>query len=310
MKLSVVATLYRSAPYIDEFYQRATLAAREAVGKDYEILLVNDGSPDASLPAAIAIAEADDHVVVVDLSRNFGHHKAMMTGLAHADGEMVFLLDSDLEEKPEWLQPFLAQLEQDGNDVVYGVQRTRKGGVFERWTGSVFYKLMRAMSHVDMPQDMVTARLMSRRYVAALIRHEEREIDIGGLWVITGFDQRPQLVDKSSTSDTSYTIGKRIDLFVSSLTSFSSFPLVLIFYVGVSIFTLSMAYSVYLVIGRMVTNAPVSGWTSLIVSIWLLGGTIIAFLGVIGLYLSKMLSEVKRRPYTIVRNIYGRDRPR
>ncbi len=139
---------------------------------------------------------------------------------------------------------------------------------------------------------------------------EEREVDIGGLWVITGFEQRAYLVDKLSTSDTSYTFGKRINLFVNSVTSFSTFPLVLIFYVGVSIFTLSMLYILFLVLGRLITNEPVSGWTSLIVSMWLLGGTIIAFLGVIGLYLSKMFAEVKRRPYTIVRNIYGRDRPR
>ena len=103
MKLSIVATLYQSAPYIIEFHQRASAAAKQIVGNDYEIVLVNDGSPDNSLEVAVQLTETDSHVVVVDLSRNFGHHKAMMTGLAHTKGDRVFLLDSDLEEEPEWL---------------------------------------------------------------------------------------------------------------------------------------------------------------------------------------------------------------
>lgn len=309
MKLSVVATLFRSAPYIAEFHRRASAAAREAAGDDYEILLVNDGSPDDSLDRAVALSEADERVVVVDLSRNFGHHKAMMTGLAYARGDLVFLVDSDLEERPEWLGPFLARLRRDRCDVVYGVQRSRKGGWFERWSGALFYRLMRALSSVDMPADMVTARLMTRRYVRALLLHEEREVDIGGLWAITGFDQRPHTVDKASTSETTYTLGHRVAVLVNSLTSFSSAPLVLIFHVGVAISLASFLYLLVVVGTWLLTSEPVSGWTSLIVSVWLLGGTIIAFLGVIGLYLSKMFTEVKRRPYTIVRNVYGRDRP-
>ena len=98
MKLSIVATLYQSADYVIAFHHRASAAARQLVGDDYEIILVNDGSPDNSLDLAVILTEIDDHVVVVDLSRNFGHHKAMMTGLAHATGEQVFLIDSDLEE--------------------------------------------------------------------------------------------------------------------------------------------------------------------------------------------------------------------
>lgn len=106
MKLSIVATLYQSAPHIKEFYVRVSAVAQQLVGDDYEIVLVNDGSPDDSLDIAIQLTDTDDHVVVVDLSRNFGHHKAMMTGLAYAKGEQVFLIDSDLEEEPEWLISF------------------------------------------------------------------------------------------------------------------------------------------------------------------------------------------------------------
>src|SRR5687767_15043180 len=118
MHLSVVTTLFHSAAHLDEFYTRATRAA-ELVHSDYEIILVHDGSPDESLNIALRIHQCDPHVRVIDLARNFGHHKAMMTGLEHARGELVFLLDSDLEEEPEWLQEFHRTLRQEKADVVY-----------------------------------------------------------------------------------------------------------------------------------------------------------------------------------------------
>ena len=308
MKLSVVATLYQSAPYLEAFHRRVGEAAQAVAADDYEIVLVNDGSPDDSLDRAIALAGHDAKVVVVDLSRNFGHHKAMMTGLAHADGERVFLIDSDLEEDPAWLRPFTTQLERERCDVVYGVQQRRKGGWFERWSGGLYYRLIPLLSGIDLPRDMVTARLMTRRYVDALLRHEEREVDIGGLWAITGFAQRPCVVTKESTSETTYTLWHRGAVMVNSITSFSNLPLVAIFYIGVAIFCIAASYTAVLVVQWAFLAQPVDGWTSLIVSIWLLGAMIISFLGIIGIYLAKMFSEVKRRPYTIVREVYGRTR--
>ena len=176
MKLSIVTTLYRSAPYLAEFHQRAASVARDLVADDYEIVLVNDGSPDESLALAVELTQADPHVTVIDLSRNFGHHKAMMTGLAHAQGELVFLIDSDLEEEPEWLLYFAKQMTQDECDVVYGVQEQRKGGWVERWSGHWFYVLFNALTGLQLPRSVVTARLMTRRYVNALLRHGEREL--------------------------------------------------------------------------------------------------------------------------------------
>lgn len=306
VRLSIVATLYRSAAYVDEFHRRASEAARHVAGDSYEIVLVNDGSPDESLESALRIARGDARLVVVDLSRNFGHHKAMMTGLSYAEGERVFLIDSDLEESPEWVVPFAEQLERERCDVVYGVQQARKGGWFERWSGRLYYKLMPAISELDLPENMVTARLMTRRYVDALLLHEEREVDIGGLWAATGFVQRPHAVVKTSTSETTYTMAHRTALLVNAITSFSNVPLVAIFYVGIVIFVLAGLYATVVVAQWIWLDKPVSGWTSLIVSVWLLGAMMISFLGVIGIYLAKMFSEIKRRPYTIVREVHGR----
>jgi putative glycosyltransferase len=304
MKLTIVATLYQSSPYITEFHQRSSAIAKQFVGEDYEIVLVNDGSPDNSLDLAVQLTESDSHVVVVDLSRNFGHHKAMMTGLAHAKGERVFLIDSDLEEEPECLIAFAEQMQSEHCDVVYGVQEKRKGGWFERCSGQWFYRLFKALTGLALPENIVTARLMTRRYVDALLRHEEREVFMAGLWHITGFDQRPQVVKKHSTSETTYTFRKKMSLLVNSVTSFSNAPLVGIFYIGVLISLIAVIYIGYLSIQWMFLAKPLSGWTSVMASIWLLGGLIISFIGVVGVYLSKIFSETKQRPYTIVRQIY------
>jgi len=308
VKLSIVATLYQSAAHLPEFHRRATAAAQQVVGNDYEIVLVNDGSPDSSLADAVALTEHDQHLVVVDLSRNFGHHKAMMTGLAYARGDRVFLVDSDLEEEPELLITFADQMAIEGCDVVYGVQQTRRGHWIERFLGRSYYWLFKVSAGIDLPRNVITARLMVRRYVDALLLHQEREVVISGLWHLTGFDQRPQLVTKHSSSETTYTARHKASLLINTLTSFSSAPLRGIFTAGVIISTVSATYILYLGVNWFL-SAPASGWTSVMASIWLLGGLIIMFIGVIGIYLSKIFSEVKQRPYTIVREVHGQRRP-
>jgi putative glycosyltransferase len=308
VRLSIVATLYQSAVHLPEFHRRATAAARQVAGDDYEIVLVNDGSPDTSLTDAVALTEHDPHLVVVDLSRNFGHHKAMMTGLSYSKGDLVFLIDSDLEEDPELLISFAEQLERESCDVVYGVQEARRGPWLERFSGPIYYWLFRISVGIDLPRNVVTARLMARRYVDALLLHQEREVVMSGLWHITGFNQRPQIVVKHSLSETTYTTRHKLGLLVNMLTSFSSAPLRGIFFAGMAISTVSTLYITYLVVHWIFTE-PATGWTSLMASIWLLGGLIIMFIGVIGIYLSKVFSEVKQRPYTIVREVHGQRRP-
>ena len=305
MKLSIVATLYQSAPHIGEFHARASKAAKALVSEDYEIILVNDGSPDDSLSIAVTLADTDAHVSVVDLSRNFGHHKAMMTGLDHAVGDLVFLIDTDLEEEPEWLSLFHEALSTGNHDVVYGVQEQRKGGWFERVTGNAFYRLFNALSGIDLPRNVITARLMRQNYVSALLLHREREIMIAGLWQITGFDQKAQQVKKLQSSATTYTLRRKFSLMVNAITAFSNAPLVMIFNVGLTISAFALLYIGYLVYNWAFLARPLSGWTSVMGSIWLLGGLIISFIGVIGIYLAKIFTETKQRPYTIVRQVYG-----
>ncbi|QWD11267.1 glycosyltransferase family 2 protein [Polynucleobacter paneuropaeus] len=306
MKISIVTTLYQSKSYINQFHLRASAVARQLVGDDYEIIFVNDGSPDAGLDLAIKLTEHDLHTVVVDLSRNFGHHKAMMTGLAHARGDLIFLTDSDLEEEPEWLLLFTQLMRSEACDVIYGVQDHRKGGWFERWSGQWFYYIFKSITGLPLPENAVTSRLMTRRYVNALLSHKEREMFMAGLWHITGFDQRPHIIKKSDTSATTYTFTRKMSMLVNAVTSFSNAPLVYIFYVGTSISLFAMAYITYLVIHWIFLAKPIGGWTSLMASIWLLGGLIISFIGVVGIYMAKIFSETKRRPYTIIKQVYAK----
>lgn len=304
MKLSIVATLYQSAPYIIEFCKRATTSAKQLVGDDYEIVLVNDGSPDNSLDVAVNLAKLDSHVTVIDLSRNFGHHKAMMTGLANAVGERVFLIDSDLEEEPEWLLSFDKQMDKDECDVVYGVQEKRKGSFLEKITGYIFYRLFRFFTNVNQPNNIVTTRLMSKRYVTSLLNHQEREVNIGGLWIITGFKQGEQLVKKHASSPTTYSLADKFSHLVNAVTSFSSKPLEITFYFGLFVSLSALTYIFYLIFNYIFVATPPGGYTSIIASIWFFSGLIIFFIGVVGIYVAKVFSEVKQRPYTIIRHIY------
>jgi putative glycosyltransferase len=304
VRLSIVTTMYGSARFIEEFYRRAVEAVAR-VSSSYEFVFVNDGSPDDSLATALRLRDRDPRVRVVDLSRNFGHHKAMMTGLARARGELVFLIDCDLEEDPQWLTSFDEAMTRSGADVIFGVQSSRKGNLFERLTGSLFFHLFNRLLAEPIPANVVTARLMTRRYVQALVQHRDREVCLAGLWVITGFDQRPFEVVKGSRAGSSYTLRRRLSVLVNAVTSFSNRPLIYIFYIGIAVMVLSAVQAAVLVYRSLTHGIGVPGYASLMVSLWFLGGLTIFCLGIIGIYLAKVFTESKDRPYTVIRAEYG-----
>ncbi len=305
MKLSIVTTLYHSAPYLRDFYERCCAAA-EGITDQFEIVLVNDGSPDESLDIALELHEKDRRVRVIDLARNFGQHKAILTGLAHARGELVFSLDSDLEEDPDWLGPFHERMRETGADVVYGVQRKRKGRLFERLSGTIYYAIFRLLSSHHVPANQVAARLMTRRYVKSLIEHRDREVFLAGLWAITGYEQVPVTVDKADKGSSSYSLRMKLGILMDSVTSFSNVPLVLVFYLGMLVTAISVSAAVITFLVKVFFIDFELGWPSLIISIWFLSGLTFSFLGVIGMYLSKIFIETKDRPYTIIRQSYDR----
>jgi putative glycosyltransferase len=299
--------LYNSAPYLEEFHRRLSIEATK-LGQPYEILLVDDGSPDASLDTALKLMERDVKVKVIELSRNFGHHKAMMTGLDHAQGELIFLIDVDLEESPELLGQFHAIMQQGDWDVVYGYQERRKGNAFEHYGGRAAWYLIRKMYSVPIPLNQCTVRLMRRDYVRALVSHRETNTVIGGLWVITGFKQIGTPIRKSSRPIASYTLAHRIATLANGVTSFSTAPLNFMIYFGLLVSGLAFAFGVYVALRKLMYNTA-AGWASLIVSIWFIGGIMILFLGVIGIYISRIFIETKQRPYSLVRKIHQKAAP-
>jgi putative glycosyltransferase len=307
VELSVVTMLYRSERYLAEFHDRVSRVAG-ALTPEYEVVYVDDGSPDDSAARAREILARDRHGVLVELSRNFGHHPAAVAGLAHALGRRVFIVDVDLEEQPEWLSSFSARMEETGADVVYGVSRVRKGTFVRRVLGGAFWKLFNALSDVRVPENPCTVRLMSRRYVDALLTLPDRNLFLAGNYAWLGFRQVPITVEKGLRQSASTYTGRRLAaLFIEAVTSFTSYPLRLIFATGVTTAALAVVAGSALGVYKLLDPEAISlGWSSIILSIWFLGGIIISFLGVIGIYLAKIFNETKGRPLFVVKAVHGR----
>ena len=305
--LSIVTTLYYSENELKEFHVRATRAASE-ITEDFEIVYVNDGCPQQSLQIAREFLRTEPRTVVVDLSRNFGHHRAMMTGLQQSVGRHVFMIDSDLEEQPELLHDYWRALSTTPSaDSVYGIQGNRKGAFFERVSGRIWYLIFALLSSVQYPANGVTARLMTRRYVDALLQFSETELELWGIFALVGFEQKELLVSKGSKGTSTYSLRKKISIAVNSITSFSSAPLTGMFLFGSLITAGSFLFVIYLIGRKLLFNSIIAGWTSTLASIWLIGGLIIFSIGLVGIYLSKIFLEIKRRPLTIIRKVYRAD---
>jgi putative glycosyltransferase len=309
VKISIVTTLYKSSAYVEEFYCRITSEA-EKTTQSHEIIFVNDGSPDDSLALVLEIADKDKRVRVVDLSRNFGHHNAIVAGLAHAGGDLVFLIDVDLEEQPEWLGDFYKEMQLSDTDLVYGVQVERKGGWLRGNFTGLFYSLFNVLSETNVPKNVCTVRLISRDFVDALLSLKESSLFLAGTFSWVGFRQQALVVDKKKRIESSsYSLLHMLKLLMNAIIGFSSYPLIMAFFVGLSISCLSAAVGLSILFRKlMVGEGVVSGWTSVMVTLWFIGGLTIFFIGLVGLYLSKTYLEAKQRPLYLVRKIYGSEK--
>jgi putative glycosyltransferase len=307
IELSIVTTLYGSSSFIDEFYKKISKSAGE-ISNNYEIVFVNDGSPDDALLKAKALSENDIKVKVVNLSRNFGHHNAMLAGLLESKGDKIFLIDVDLEEEPKLLVDFWHEFHlEDKTDVVYGVAKSREGGIIRKNLGSAFYDLFNSLSQTKIPENILTIRLMSRRYVDAIAQYQETSLFLGGLFANAGFNQKSKFVYKNFKGATSYTLRKRVSLLVNAITSFSSKPLEMFVYIGSVIFVMSFLAILVVMFRKFVFGIDAAGWASVIVALSFFGGLQIFSIGVIGTYLGKVYNEVKKRPRFIVSDIYQKE---
>jgi len=303
VKLSVVTTIYRTSGAIAEFHRRASAVAIE-IGCDLELIFVNDGSPDDGLEVARKVARQDPRVIVIDLSRNFGQHRALWTGMEHATGNLVAIFDGDLEEDPAWLIEFHRLMNETESDVVYGVQRDPKGRAVYRGGRKVFYSVLNTLAAIEFPTNVVTARLMTRRYVDALLRFEERELFLVGLMHMAGFVQTATLVDKPKLTETKYTFRRLFWLFLNAVTAFSTAPLAAIFLAGIGLSLGALAFIGLLVFRYYWFGVGVEGWTSVMAAVVFFSGVLLFFNGVMAIYIGTIFMEVKRRPLSIVRTIH------
>jgi putative glycosyltransferase len=303
MTLSVVTTIYRTADCIEAFHAHAAAAAA-AIGADLETIFVNDGSPDDGVRVAETLARRDPRVVVVDLSRNYGQHKALWTGMLMATGDLVAVLDGDLEEDPRWLIEFERTRRESSADVVYGVTEATKGTWLYRLCRGMFYRALDSVTEQRFPRNIATARLMTRRYVEALRLFSEREVVPLGVWAITGFTQIGVPVRKLDRSRTTYDGYRLVSLFVRGLTSFSILPLMLVFAMGMLLSVSAVCYIGYLIFKKFVLGVGVEGWTSVMALQLLIGGLLLFFNGIIAIYVGTIFLEVKQRPRTIVRQVF------
>jgi putative glycosyltransferase len=276
----------------------ATAAA--SITQDFEIVLVDDGSPDNSRDLAVSLQAIFPQIRVVELSRNFGHHPAILAGITEAKGEFVFLIDCDLEEAPELLTPFWSQI--DKVDVVFGVH-DRKGKRFlSIISGNAFWKFMNVAANVNIVRNLANVRLMRRNYVDALLSMPDRNIFLGGMFSWPGFRQMAVKIERSERAGSSYTVYARFRLAAVAAISFSKRPLFFVFGLGISITAFSLATATFFLIQKVLFPETVlSGFASIMISIWLLGGMLMGAIGVVGFYIAHIYEQARNRPLYIVR---------
>lgn len=307
MKISIISTLYKSEKYLEEFLNDCLFALKSIDCNDYEFVFVNDGSPDNSVAHLLEKKKTIRPIKIIDLSRNFGHHYAIHAGLHHVNGDYVLLIDNDLETNPKVLIDFYNEIKKNPNlDMVFGYQESRKGGFIEKYFGNLFYKIFNLFSEVKIPENILTERLMSKKYVQELAALPDKNIFFAGLMQWVGFNQLGIPIKKENRKGAStYTFRKRINLMINAITSFTAYPLKILFNLGILISIGSIVASFYLIAKKIIYPEQVlSGYTSLTVVILLSTGLILTAIGVLGIYMEKIFNQVKNRPTFIIKKIY------
>jgi dolichol-phosphate mannosyltransferase len=295
--LSIVVPVFNEEASVEALVRRVTAALEPAVER-FELVLVDDGSRDGSWEKMQAAAARDPRVVLVRLSRNFGHQIAVTAGIDAARGEAVVLMDADLQDPPEVVPAMVARW-REGYDVVYG-RRTRRHGEswFKRATASAFYRLIRRLTSIEIPADTGDFRLMSRRVVEVFKDLRERNRFIRGMVSWIGYRQTAVEYERAErlAGETKYPLRKMVRFAADAIVSFSFAPLRIATGLGVLASTASFAYAVYAVLAALFHWDVVHGWASLIVAVLFLGGVQLLCVGIIGEYVGRIYDEVKQRP--------------
>lgn len=305
LRVSVVVPVFNESEGIEAFYARATTALG-AMGVDYELVFVDDGSRDDSYQKLAAFAARDPRTRVIKFSRNFGHQIAITAGIDHASGDCVVVIDADLQDPPEAIEQMVEKW-REGYDVVYGLRADRAGeSRMKLATAAAFYRLLNRIAKIDIPVDVGDFRLMSRRATDQLKQLREKDRFVRGLVTWIGFRQTgiPYHRDKRYAGETKFTYRKMIKFAFDGITSFSTVPLKLSTWLGYGASALAFLYLLSVFVQKAF-GITVEGWATVMVAMLFLGGVQLVCLGIIGEYLGRIFNELKPRPMYVIEEIKG-----
>ena len=299
--ISVVVPVYKAENCLDELYQRLRQAL-ETISPDFEIVLVEDCGGDRSWEVIERLAKQDARVKGIQFSRNFGQHYGITAGLDHCSGDWVVVMDCDLQDRPEEI-PRLYAKAQEGYDIVLARRGRRQDPLLKRFTSWLFYKLFSYLADIEYDGETGNFRIMSRKVVESFRKMREQLRFFGGLVQWLGFPTASIEVQHAGRHEgqSSYTFAKLWKLATETIIAYSDKPLRLAVRFGFLMALFAFCYGVYTLIRATLYDIPIMGWSSLIVSLYFIGGIIISILGILGIYLGKTFDESKKRPLYIVR---------
>jgi dolichol-phosphate mannosyltransferase len=301
--ISVVIPVFNEEENLASLHARL-IAALDSTRLRYEIIFVDDGSRDGSVPHLRLLAADDSRVVLVELARNFGHQVAISAGLDHARGDGVIIMDADLQDPPEVLPQFIDKW-REGHDVVYAIRAQRKESWMKRAAYAVFYRLLQRVANIDIPLDAGDFCIMDRRVVDLLTGMPERNRFVRGIRSWVGLDQVGLAYERHArrAGKPKFTFTRLVYLALDGLVSFSYLPLRIITMLGFGVSLLSIVLAVFYTIKKLTVGLSPPGFATITVAIFFLAGMQLITIGVIGEYVGRIFEEVKRRPLYVVRNL-------
>ena len=298
--ISVVTPVYGCAVNLGKLYSRLTNTLQK-ITENYEIIMVNDASPDGAWETIKLLAEKDPHVKGINLSRNFGQHRAITAGLDFACGEWIVVMDCDLQDQPEEIPKLYAKA-QEGYDVVVGKRVERQDSFFKKAGSALFYKIYNYLTDSKIDRAIGNFGIYSAKVIDSVRQFKEQNRSFG-LFVLWSGYKRTEIEiihAEREIGKSSYTLSKLINLAIESIVAHSNKPLQLSVKLGFSLSFLSFLYAFWLIVRYLLWGHHVEGWTSLIVSVYFLAGLIIGSIGMTGLYIGKIFDEVKWRPLYLI----------
>lgn len=303
MDISVIIPVYNEENNISMLHERLRSVLDQLTNR-YELIFVNDGSKDNSMPMIKALSKQHPEIKYIDLSRNFGHQVAVTAGLDKSCGDTVVIIDADLQDPPELIIDMYQKMK-EGFQVVYAKRKRRQGeSIFKLWTAKVFYRLLSRITSISIPVDTGDFRIMDKRIVQILREMPEKNKYLRGQISWIGFNQTYVEYERQqrNSGETGYTFRKMLRFALDGITGFSDLPLKIVTYFGflVSIFAfLIMLYALY---SRYIIEDYEPGWASLMIVILFIGGIQMIAVGIIGEYLSRMNNNIRNRPLYIIRD--------